>query len=285
MSCNPTGDGSRYPLLLSGLTHAPLARAYRGAALLGTCDYHVCRTVRRAVARGLQQAFPAETTDPGVLEHWLRRHFALRAWVALDKVLLSQPDPHRLAELARLAPASEELLRNVGTDGRGSIIIVNHYGRYPLLLSALTTIRPGLLNAALVGPAGGRGLASLRPLYRHLQHGGVVAMALDEPLPPARLTPLKRPFLGGHLRIAPTVARMAARTGARLLYAVIHEDDWRTRVELRPLPDAPQAALAAAVRELARDVDCTPWLWWQWPLLDTLWQAAPSLEPTDVLAA
>ena len=64
----------------------------------------------------------------------------------------------------------------------------------------------------------------------------------------------------------------ARKTGARLVYGVAVTEGHRVRASLRPLPDGAEAGLRAAVAELERDVRAHPWHWWQWNILDLVWQ-------------
>jgi lauroyl/myristoyl acyltransferase len=120
----------------------------------------------------------------------------------------------------------------------------------------------------------------LRRLYRVVGGGETVVMLLDAYDPRFRLA-LDYPFLGGRLQVAAGILRIAKRTGARLVYGVVKERDWRVEVSLRPLPADPEAAMARAVVELEQDVRERPWEWWQWPLTGRLWHPREGKEGRD----
>lgn len=290
----------RYHLLFHNLARLPLTLAYRGSELIAGHDYRHRHDARRAIAQGLCRAFPAETAQAGVLQRWLQRYFAMMARETLDTFVMAQAVPVTLQRLVTVAAGSLQRLRQARGDGRGVIVIVNHYNRVNLLLLALALAgeQLGMLTGTVdqrnpeLDPVERRYLGfkaatlhryiggpwvmladSLRPLYRHLQQGGILAMALDVYNPAMRIERVQLPFLGGGLAVSPGIARIAECTGARLLYGVVQEHGWRAEVGLRPLPDQPLSALRGALQELERDVLTAPWQWWQWSVLAQFWQA------------
>ncbi len=182
-------------------------------------------------------------------------------------------------------------------EGKGVVLAMGHYGR-PIMLSTQLGVlgckigmltqtideRNPNLNAVersylarkmriVMDAAGGRWLMlddSMRLLYSGLKSGETIIMMYDlhEANPSSML---ELPFCGGTMRLPRGVERVAERTGARVIYGIARDKGRRVEAELRKLPQNPQQALIAAVKELEKDVQAAPWQWWQWPLYDHAW--------------
>ncbi|HHB12157.1 MAG TPA: hypothetical protein ENK62_03040 [Chromatiales bacterium] len=282
----------RYRVVFPALAGLPMPLGYGFAGWVGGRDRRCSDPLARAMGHGLARAGVAD------VEAALSRFFAMRAREVLDAWWIRKLTTIQGTRLMRLR--GESLLEQQRAAGRGVILVMAHYGRLNLLLLALAlkghrlgmlTMDPDdpdlpmdpterdFLRAKVTGlhrRIGGPWVTindDLRRLYRALEAGETVVMLLDAYSPRFRLA-LDYPFLDGTLHVAPGILRVARRTGAALVYGRVKERDWRVDVELRPLPDEPEAGMAQAVAELEHDVRERPWEWWQWPLTGRLWTPA-----------
>jgi len=284
----------RYRVLFRALGALPLPLGYRAAGWIGERGGGD-PALRAMLERSLRRVFPAETADSAVLDAWLRGYCRMMARETLD--VYTMPRVTRRSRLVELHPRALAVLHEARDPGRGVIIVMAHFGRLNLLLLALGLAgeRLGMLTIAvdernldldaveraylqrkvnnLHARIGGPWLTlgdNLRGLYEALQRGETMVILMDA-FVPGDATREVLPFLGGRLLMARGIERLARRTGAGLVYGVVHERGWRAEAELRPLPAEPAAALCAAVGELERDVGATPWQWWHWNILDYIW--------------
>lgn len=305
----------RYNALFRPLAVLPPPLAYRAAARIGlragrAAAQAPTRTALAAVFRRLFAERLANTGEGEVLlRRWLDNFFIMQAYETLDVFVAPKAGG---AGLVTVEPQSLALLRRLKGDGRGLIIAMSHYGRLNLLLYglALAGERLGMLTMTIdrrnpgldavdrryldfkVGTLhrfiGGSWVGlddDLRRLYRALRRGETMVILFDAFDPQNRgrrqAAPLRLPFLGGTLAVSRGISRLAAKTGARVVYGAVRQDaerGYRASAELRPLPATPEQALAAAAAELQKDVIRTPWQWWQWGILDHLWTPPCGVE-------
>ncbi len=272
--------------------------AYGLAAGVGRLDYWRCPAARRAIARGMGQAFPDLLDHPDRQALWLQRHFALLAREVLDVYTMGRLTKGSPQYLMRLDPDALALLRREKAAGRGVVIAMAHFGRVNLLLLALSLAGEslGMLTMPFEDPALDLDDAerrhlrrkvytllefiqgplittndNLRHLHRALEARQTLVMLFDIPFyPDHRLH--RSPFLGGTLGVPNGIERLVVRTGAQLLYGRAVERGWQVDVSLEPLPTP--GGLAAAVALLERDVKRWPWQWWQWGVFPALWTAS-----------
>ncbi len=269
-----------------------MAVGYRLAAAVGRRD----RGCEPALAGAMRHGMGMVGIDAG--GGMLDRFFSMRAREVLDAWWIRRLAPEQGPRL--IALRGERWLSDREAGGGGTVLVMAHYGRPNLLALglALRGHRLGMLTVDLDDPAlaldpreraflrfkvlglhariGGAWVTvnqGLKGLYRRVAAGETVIILLDAFASRFRL-PLAYPFLGGRLHLPAGILRIARRTGARLLYGVVKEREWRVDVELRPLPGEPEAAMAQAVAELERDVRERPWEWWQWPLMEQIWRAS-----------
>lgn len=289
-----------YPLL----SRLPRNWAYAAATLLGDLDGRLSRGLRTALGSGFLRVYPELRTDRATLARWTRWHARMCAREVLDAFVMPGLGARGLERMVRLEGV--DTLAQAVAEGRGVILVMAHYSRLNMLLAALgargvrmsmLTMRidesnPELLPAerrylsrkvrGLLQYIGGEWISlgdSLRPIYQGLARGDVWIILMDahEPgvVPGSSLAASERrqyPFLGGTLSLARGIERIAARTGASLVYAGIREVSATALAgRLVRLPGMPEEALAAAVRELESDVRSAPWQWWHWNVLDFLW--------------
>lgn len=284
----------RYHAVLRPLAFLPLPLAYRAAGLLGGYDARRQANALTVIAAAMQRVLP-DSVQP----RDARRYFSLMARESLDVFTMPRLAPGE-TRLARLAPGSLEILQRAKQNGRGVIIAMGHYGRVNLLLLALALAgeRLGMLTMRvdernpdldavqraylhakidnLLAFIGGPWISlgdDLRHLYRSLRGGATLVILFDAYAPQARQEALELPFLGGRLRVARGVERLAAATGAAVVYGVAKERGYGVEAQLRRLPEEAGAVLAAAVAELERDVRDSPWQWWHWNSLEAVWTA------------
>ncbi len=287
----------RYHCLFRPLAQLPLAPAYYGAGLVGGWDCRYRATARSVVACGLRRIFP--DIDEAVLQHWLRQYFGMLARETLDVFTMPARTSANSHPLLELKPGSQHVLQAARSGGRGVIIAMAHYGRLNMLLLALALAgeRLGMLTmvtdrrnadlglverrylsrkiGTLLDHIGGPWITlgdNLRRLYSSLERGETMVLLFDAFTADRQQKKMAVPFMDGELVVSRGIARLAERTGARIVYGVAHEQGWRVQAELRPLPEQPHTALRAAVAELERDVRHNPWLWWQWNILEMIWR-------------
>jgi KDO2-lipid IV(A) lauroyltransferase len=284
----------RYFVVFRGLSWLPERAAYRLANCVGDFDRRRQSGHAEAVAAGLRLAFP--TQSDALIADLVQANFRMLAREVLDVFYLSRRSASDLGKV--FFPSGFEVLERAGQERRGTIIAMAHYGR-PIMLSTalgLAGFRVGMLSQAVdernpdldaveqsylqfkmrhtVAQAGGPWITTrdnLRSLYEALAQGEILIIMLDVAEPdPAKC--FEAPFLGGTLAVPNGILRIAQKTGARLVYGVARDRDRAVAAELRPLPEAPDAALTAAIRHLEGDVLAAPWQWWQWYHLKHVWR-------------
>ena len=164
-------------------------------------------------------------------------------------------------------------LAGIGLSGRRLGMLTMSVDEDNQAISALERRYLNRKIATLLGHMGGEWISlndDLRKLHRALAQGASMVMLLDAWMPHFGRH-VQLPFLGGRLSVPSGIARIARRTGARLVYCSAHEQGWRILGRLRPLSDAPDEALAQAVHYLESDIRDTPEQWWQWPSLERMW--------------
>jgi KDO2-lipid IV(A) lauroyltransferase len=163
--------------------------------------------------------------------------------------------------------------------GRGVLIAAPHYGNWELLNQWLAARAPlAILYRApqsavgdaflrRVRAADGGGVAqvraegpAVRQLFKRLQAGGVVGILPDQQ--PKVGDGAFAPFFGVPALTMTLLPRLAARSGAPVLFATCERIDWRPRFRLRieaapaaiadPDPEVGVAALNTAVETIAR---------------------------------
>ena len=286
----------RYNVVLRLLSFLPSPIAYQAVRMIGLFDSFVNGKDRLAYVQGLANAFPALSSAE--LDNCWQAHRVMMAREQLDVLFIpkiSSLNCERLITLHGL-----EVLQEAQQEGRGVVLAMGHYGR-PIMLSTQLAVygsKIGMLSQTIdernphLNPversylarkmkivteaAGGRWLMlddSMRPLYEGVKSGETIILMFDlhEPKPTNRL---EVPFCNGVMGLPRGIERVAAATGARVVYGVAKDDGRKVVVELRKLPQDPHQALVAAVKELEKDVKTAPWQWWQWPLFDHAWSSS-----------
>lgn len=288
--------GWRLGLAYPALCRLPFPLAMRAATLIGRWDRAGRANAQKAVQAGLLKAFPDLASDRARLEAWTKGYLELFAREAMDVFFISRLDRKNAERFIRLKGLRH--LEEARAGGRGVILVLNHYSRVimiPVRLGLLG-VRMSMLTMRvdeknpdltpfmrsfleqkierLIKVMGGRSLAlgsSLRPIYDGLSSGQIWIILSDAYMPQFGKW-REFSFLGGRLRLPSGIERIAARTGARLVYGVtVEAGPALLECELRPLPERPEEALAAAVSDLEKDVLACPWQWWQWNILDYIW--------------
>lgn len=240
---------------------------------------------------------PILAQDDVLREALISHYFQMMAKDMLDCFRMPGFTPEKSKDLIRVN--NIEALANAKAAGKGVILVISHFGRFFML-------GPGLKFAGhefgmfttvvderhpLYDPVDRWYIATKlhntqlfsrgswittgddhRMIYRALKSGEVILIALDG----TETSSNKRvsfPFLGGTLSLPEGIVRIAARTGARMVYAATIERGQGVEINLHALPDSPLAGLGEAVRILEQDVTAFPWQWWQWAALGSLWRA------------
>lgn len=276
------------------LAKLPPVVAYAFADLLGRRDARSNNDLRVALGNGFDKAMPGLTAD--ARENLIREQALMLSREVMDAWLLPRLDARTLGSMVTVDNVAA--LEEARSEGKGVLLIMAHYSRLVLLLAALgargfemgmLTMRideanPDLLScerrylsrkvSALRAMLRG-GWVSLgdpmRPLYEGLRRGEIWIVLLD-----AYHSEFGRqmdyPFLDGELSLPSGIDRIMAKTGARAVFASVRENGpRRLRGRFTRLPDDPASVMAAAVSELEVDVRAAPAQWWQWNILDYLW--------------
>lgn len=286
--------------LFQPLSRLPLGLAYRAADAIGRHDFRHLHDARTAIGNGLDSAFPRLAADPALRKDWIQRHFTMMSREIMDTFVMERLHAGNSQQLVRLDPAALALMRESKREGRGTILVMAHFGRLNLVLLALAMagFPLGMLTIAvdernpelgavdrkylghkvgtLLRHIRGRWVKlgdNMRGLYEGLQAGETIVILMDAYHPAQGSNKLQIPFLDGILEINQGIERIARKTGANLVYGAARENGWRVEASLRSLPDGPPAALRQAVSCLEQDILETPWAWWHWNILDYIWSA------------
>jgi len=287
----------RHKVVFPALALLPSALGYRLANLIGRLDARR-HGLRLAVGQGMSALFPDLAQDPLRLQTLLLNYYQMMARDMLDCFLMPGFTPAKVAGQIRVHGV--ENLLDAKAAGRGVLMIISHFGRFFMLGPGLkfagvefgmfTTmvderhphydaidrwyIATKLQNTQLFSrgtwvTTGDDG----RRLYRTLQAGEIMLFALDgnESTSGARV---EFPFCGGTLSLPEGLVRVAAKTGAKLVYAEAVDRGIEVDITLHPLPDDPVDGVAAAVGLLEKRLAAVPWQWWQWAGVGALWRPA-----------
>lgn len=283
-----------YPLL--SLLPAPLA--YRLAELAYRYDPALRRPTRLAVANGMRRALP-EAADAGRLAKLLDEYQAMLGRELLDVYYLPRLNAQTIDRWVSIDGLDH--LLGPSDDGRGRILVMAHFSRPSLLVTALS-IKGVTLH--ILTQAIDRNNPELdrverlflrfkvwanrrhvrgewvtvndnpRLLYERLKAGETVVMLFDV-RPSGKENAVQAPFLGHTLTVPQGFQRLAQRTGAALYYGAIHDEGWRAKIAITPLqPDATGSVVGAAAKRLEEEVRKHPAQWWQWNIFDYLIQAS-----------
>lgn len=286
----------RLDLAFPWLARLPGSLPWWLAPLVGHLDTAAAEGARHALVTAFGRVFPQ--SSPQQRHEWAERHLAMQARETLDACAF--PRLHAQRGM-RITLEGEAHYRAALARGRGVILVLAHYGRLltaPVALAArghrLSMVTMPVLDNPDLPPAmrrfltkkvaafgriiGGEWISTDRPLLpvrRNLARGGAWIILADAWSPTfARLR--AHPFLGGSLSLPTGIERLAAATGAALIYGATYEESPRhLHVQLRALPENPAEALGAAVAQLETDVRERPWDWWHWGLLEYIWHSEP----------
>lgn len=276
-----------------GLARLPGTLPWKLAPRLGRDPREARRSTEDFLLMRFEQMFPQST--PAQRMQWARAH--------MDMLALEMIDGTALPRLGGANGPSIELegwehVQRLVDRKKGFIIVLTHFDR--LMTSLVAFARKGLkMNALtmpvldnpdldpvhrrfltrkvnnLVGVMQGQYRStseSLRPVHEGLAAGEVWIILADVWQPTfGRLR--KHPFLGGEISLPTGIERLAKSTGVPLVHAISYTQAVdHLRVDVDPLPEDPKAAVDAVIQRLERDVRERPWAWWQWGVLDNMWQ-------------
>jgi protein-L-isoaspartate(D-aspartate) O-methyltransferase len=235
-----------------------LARALpRGAALalgaaLGWLWYRLVPVRRRVALENLRQAFP--TFALAARRRILRASLMELGRSTLE--LLRVPGLDR-AEAERLVEhQGEEHLRSALAGGRGALVVTAHFGAFDLLACA-EALR-GLKLAVVSRELGSRGVnrfwmrlrrrtgltilpsrGSALQIHRLLRQGWVVALVIDQHMPPGR--GLSVPFFGRPASTTHAPAVLSLGSGAPIVPVTVERlSDGRLRASFEPAQPPPR---------------------------------------------
>ncbi|MCC6743740.1 MAG: hypothetical protein IT175_07735 [Acidobacteria bacterium] len=241
----PLNRGARLLLEVLG-NKAPRAAAYGLVSRLA--PFALGRKGRR-LAGDTRSAFPDR--QPEWIADVVRRQQIHRAWVALDRIVLSSMTDEEILELVdpQDVVAARSVIDEALDGGKGCLMLSLHLGRpllgmrlFPLLGYPCTVLVAGTTRSLFEG--GGRGSAikrdieflqandksSARRIVRALGRNRLVFVLLDGGIAIRRCNAR---FLGRDLSIPDAVPRFAQMSGAAVIAAVIlTEQPLRFRVRL-----------------------------------------------------
>lgn len=294
----------RFKVLFPGLAFLPRSFAYRLADQIGSRDArrHVTKP---AVVSGLKTLFPELQENQNRCEEFVVKHFKMLARDTLDSFLMPRFSAANTRSLIQVK--NVEVLSEAKSAGKGVIMIISHYGRFFMLgpglkfageeFGMLTTMvderHPSydavdrwymakkLHNTQIFSRGTWITTADdSRKIYRCLKKGEIILFALDGNETTSKVR-VSFPFFNGALSLPEGMVRIASATGARLVYAATQDTEEGVSISLYPLSDNPRAALSEAIKLLEKDMRRTPWHWWLWPGLTSLWQAGDNKSDRD----
>jgi lauroyl/myristoyl acyltransferase len=292
----------RYRLVYPALSLLPYDPAYALVSRLDNLMFDEIFDARNAYEAQLQLFLPKLGLDPELWSEYVRMQSGLRSRGELDAIW-----PYRPGRRGSDVPcvfSSESIALDLKKKGEGVIIVMAHYGRPVVLCHALAslgiqhglltqTFDPQLINLDraemtfrmrgmenLLSAIGGPWFTLqtyMHPLYKALEAGQWVIIMCDL-FEPKSKSGLDIPFLDGRFQAPNGIARLAGKTGARLVYGVGKEDPaGHVHVDVRPLPDDPEAGVSAAFAELEKDVREHPWQWHHWSVMREAWRPASAV--------
>lgn len=281
------------------LGRLPTTLPWRLVHLLGRDAPAARGATERFLQQRFGQVFPKATAEQH--RQWARAHLNMLAVEMLDAAAL-----HRLGAPGgpSIALQGWEQVQALQQEGRGFILVLNHYDR--LLAAPIALARRGLTLHTMTMPivdnpglgealrgflmrkiaaftqiTGGQWRTSdesLRPVHEGLRQGQAWVILADAWSPDfARMR--GHAFLGGQLTLPTGIERLARSTGAALLHGrtrSLAPDRLEVRVEL--MPGSPEAAVDGVIRQLEEDVRARPWAWWHWGMWDQMWRPAAQQE-------
>lgn len=283
----------RLRILFPAMAWLPERIAYALANLIGLYDWRFKHPERRVIENAMHSIPAFGDKD---IKSCSRRYYQMMACDMLDCFRMPGFTPGNTSNLIRVNNA--EALTTAKAAGKGVIMIISHFGRFFMLgpglklhgleFGMLTTIvdesnqhyddigrwyiNTKLRNTQIFS----RGTWTTtgddpRRIYRALKEGEIMLIALDGNASNSK-SRVAFPFLGGTLSLPEGIVRIAAKTGAKLVYAATVDHGHGVEINIYNLPDDPLEAMRSAVEIMERDIMAYPWHWWQWIGLGALWQ-------------
>lgn len=257
---------------LSGLIRLlPLRAALGLGAGLGWIWYHLIPVRRRVARDNLRRALPELT--PAARRRIARRCFSQLARSAIELLRLPGLDRRRVEAL--IEHEGLEHLERARAAGRGVIAVTAHFGSFDLLACAealrglpihavsRSQHQPGVNRYWMqVRRRTGLGLLpaarSVWRIGRLLKKGEIVALVIDQHMPPGRGIPV--PFFGRPASTTTAPAALALASGAPLLPVSIERlPAGRHRVRIEPpVPVHPGEDRPAEIERITRALNA--WL-------------------------
>ncbi len=286
----------RLQVLFPFLALLPMRWSYYFAAQIGRYDAGKDAS-RCALEQGLLKVYPNLGNDRKHLDRLVLRYFQMMAKDTLDCLLFPRFTATTIGDLIHIV--NLDVLTRARNAGKGVILIVGHFGRTFMLMPGLglsdhevgflytavdeknPSIDPTELKYLRTKLQNGRLFSNStwvttydnpRKIYRALHSGEIFTIAFDGTETSSKLR-LEFEFLGGTLSLPKSILRVAAKTGAKLVFATAFDKEMGVEIILQPLPDEPYAAMCEAVRLLEQDVITYPWQWRLWSGIDMLWHS------------
>ncbi|MHB8535724.1 MAG: lysophospholipid acyltransferase family protein [Sulfuricaulis sp.] len=242
----------------------PLPVAHALGAVLGGLLFLFPNKRRRTAEINLELCFPEMT--PRARRRLLRRNLIeLGKSLVETGALWTRPKEKLLRWVRRIS--GEDTLRQALTRGRGLILAVPHLGTWEMIgmwgsinfpMTSLYRTPPMTQMGGLMRGArerfGARLVAAdsagIRALYRALERGEIVAILPDQ-VPSTRSAGVFAPFFGIPTSTMVLLSRLAAKTGAPVMFGYAERLARGRGYHLHFLPAAPEIALTDTVAAAA----------------------------------
>ncbi|BBP44308.1 hypothetical protein [Thiosulfativibrio zosterae] len=230
--------------------------------------------------------------------NWTKLHFQMLAREEMDSFFY--PKIKVLDDFKHISYDAnfENDLKEFKEDPNGKIIIMSHFGRplssigylglhtnnVGMLSQAVDQTNPHLdpttrtyLNYKMQNVArisGGQWFKTNQNpilMYKALKNKESIVIMFD--IPEGDISRQIRPrFEKGFLKVAPGIVRLARKTHANLYYAENIDNGNSTICRVIKLSNEPETALSEAAEQLSKTLRDKPWLWWQWNIINILWE-------------
>ena len=251
---------------------------------------------RRQLLRWLENRFAQVFPHATGAQHlqWAQAHLLMLAQEKVDAMAFDRLGRSGGPSIAMLG---DEHARVLAREGKGFILVLNHFDR--LLTAPVALARHGIVTNVLTMPVlenpdlgeaerrfllkkidgytqvtGGRWHTThqgLRPVHESLRAGQAWVILADAWRPEfGRLR--RHRFLGGSLQLPTGIERLAQSTGVPLLHGITYtQRPSHLKVVVEPLPENPIEAIDRVIQRLDQDVQDRPWAWWHWGLWEQMW--------------
>lgn len=216
----------------------PLRVSYGAAALIGTAGYYLWPRGRRAMIANYRHVLP--DVSPGGVRRVARRSLVNYCKYLVDFARFPGLGQESIVDMVA-GEAEFEALDRVLSAGTGAVIVCMHFGNWDLgagaaaargyrLTVVAETFADARLDALVLGARERLGMRVVKmeragpSLLRTLKENGLVALLIDQP---RGGDGVRARFFGGEIEVPAGPARIALRTGAKVVPAAFARVDPR----------------------------------------------------------